>query len=183
MQKCSIGALGLAFLILGCSESGGDGSSVDWTKGRGSAACHDWQEGYCQLVKDCAGTAISTCADQVQTLACATDAVASNCAAQFAKGSCGSLNSGGGCSPLEVVDAAVAVHACNDYLTAVCTHNATCGSAVDVATCVATLQGSLSCAKAIGAKLNYETCMQEIGALSCSGTIPPGCTQLIYVSQ
>ena len=171
-----------AILSVGCSSSTDSKSTpVDWTVGRGSAACHEWQQAFCELESKCGTASISTCASQVQTVSCTTDTAAANCATSIAAASCSSFPSG--CNVTDIADTAAAVQACTDYLTAGCTHDANCGSSTAVEVCVANLQTTLSCSKAIGVKLNYESCMTQIKSADCSSALPAECKSLIYVSS
>jgi len=171
-----------AILSVACSSSTDSKSTpVDWAVGRGSTACQEWQQAFCELESKCGTASVSTCAGQLQTVSCTTDTAAANCASSIAAASCSSFPSG--CNVTDIADTAAAVQACADYLTAGCTHDANCGSTTAVDTCVANLQTSLSCSKAIGVKLNYESCMTQIRSAGCGSALPAECTSLIYVSS
>ncbi len=168
--------------VLGCS-SGDDNkpTPVDWTAGRGTAACHEWQESFCTHLTNCGATEMAKCATQVQTLTCASDETAANCATAIEAATCPGIPSG--CNSNDIADRTWASAACTTYLTALCTHDANCGSSVTVADCVPKLQTSSNCAQAIGVKLNYEDCLSRINAAACSDAIASECKSLIYVAS
>jgi len=171
-----------AIISVGCS-SGNDSKStpVDWTVGRGTAACHEWQKAFCERQSTCGGVDLVTCANQLQTVTCASDATAANCATSITAATCSTATSG--CNISDVADTAWAIQSCTDYLTAACTHDANCGSGIAVDTCVANLQSSSSCAGALGVKLKYESCLAQINAATCTTTLPADCKSLIYIGS
>jgi len=168
-------------LICGCSGSNDNKSAaVDWTAGRGTEACHEWQQAFCELEAKCGSASVATCGSQVQTIQCASDTTAADCATSMAAATCSAMPAG--CNSTDVADTAWAKQACIDYLTAMCTHNASCGSSTSVDTCVANQQTTSSCSKAIGVKLNYESCISQINAASCATQLATECASLIYVT-
>ena len=60
------GALVLISLALGCSDDPSNPPA-----GRGSAACHEWQDAYCGLLAKC--MAANTACDQIRGVACKSD--------------------------------------------------------------------------------------------------------------
>jgi hypothetical protein len=162
-----------AIFLFSCSGSNNSNSTpnVDWTKGRGDAACHEWQQAYCELGAKCAGAALSDCAQQYQGIVCNSDTTAANCATTLGAANCSSLPTG--CNATDVADATTAVAGCNQLYTAICTHNATCGSTTAVDACVSQLQSQNNCNNAIGLELGFETCLSKVNAAACTATQQP----------
>jgi hypothetical protein len=177
----SIRLLWIVNCVLACS-SGNDSKSnaVDWAAGRGTPACHEWQQAYCNFQAKCLGGDLATCAQQVQTITCISDTTAANCATSIESATCSAVSVA--CNATDIADAAYAQQQCTDYLTALCTHDANCAGGGEVDSCVASLQTTISCNNAIGVKLNYESCLAQINAASCAGTFPSGCSSLIYTT-
>ncbi|GEM_PF-1718690 len=170
-------------IVLGCSSGDDDKkvTAVDWTAGRGSDACRQWQEAFCTSLTECGLTELSQCASQVQTVTCASNQTAADCAAAIEASGCSGVPTG--CGSTDIADRGWAREACTDYLTAICTHDAGCGSTVAVADCVANMQDDSNCEQAIGVKLNYEDCLARINSAACSATMPTECRSLIYVAS
>lgn len=183
-MKYEVGSLmlGASLSLLACGSGSDDNaSSVDWANGRGSGACHQWQQSYCELAGKCGSTSSSNCAEQMQAIPCVSDTVAADCATSFATATCSTVPSG--CDVADVADKAWAEQACDDLLTMVCTHDANCGSSTAVGACVSRLQSDIDCSKAVGVRLNYESCLSKIKSASCSATLPTECKTLIYISS
>ena len=169
-----------AMILFSCSGSNNSNSppSVDWTKGRGDAACHEWQQAYCEMGTKCAGVSASDCALQYQGIVCNSDTTAANCATTLSSANCSSLAAG--CNATDLADATTAVAGCNQLYTAICTHNANCGSATAVDACVSQLQSQNDCSKAIGLELGFETCLSKVNAATCASTEQPSeCTNVV----
>jgi len=171
-------------LSVACSGSNNSTniSSVDWAKGRGDAACHEWQQAYCELVSKCGGVALADCGQQYQGIACNSDTTAANCATSLTAASCSAMPAG--CGPTDLADTAPAMAGCNQLYTAICTHNSNCGSATATDSCVSQLQAQNNCSGAIGLELSFETCLAKIAAASCTtSTQPAECTKVLVNAQ
>jgi len=168
-----------AMILFSCSGSNNSSSpNVDWSKGRGDAACHEWQQAFCEVGAKCAAAALNDCANQYQGIVCNSDTTAANCATTLNAASCGALPTG--CNATDVTDPTAAVAGCNQLYTAICTHNTTCGSATAVDACVSQLQSENNCNNAIGLELGFETCLSKVSAASCTATqLPSECTNVI----
>jgi hypothetical protein len=164
-------------LLIGCSNDDNSTPSVDWTIGRGTAACHEWQQAYCELAAKCAGLALTDCARQYQGITCNSDTAAANCATALEAATCVSVPSG--CGATDLADTAPAIAGCNQLYTDVCTHDANCGSSTTVDSCVSQMQTQASCDNAIGLELNYETCLAKISAATCTASMPTECTDVL----
>jgi hypothetical protein len=167
-----------------CSEKDNSpgAPAVDWTTGRGTAACHEWQRSYCELAARCEGVTLVTCATQYQGIECSSDTTATNCATSLDAATCTSPPTG--CNATDIANTAPANQGCNDLYTAVCTHNTSCGDTTPVATCVTDLQGVHDCSAAIGLALSYQDCMTQINAAACSSTaLPTACDNVILMPQ
>ena len=160
-------------ILLSCSGTNSSNSSpqVDWTKGRGDATCHEWQQAYCEMAAKCAGASASDCAQQYQGIVCNSDTTAANCATTLSSANCSSPPTG--CNATDLADATTAVTGCNKLYTAICTHNANCGSSTAVDACVSQLQAQNDCNKAIGLELGFETCLSKLSALACTASEQP----------
>jgi hypothetical protein len=172
-------AVGFAGGCGGSTGTSGGGSGA--ATGRGSAACQDWQKAVCGFIVGCGAATQSTCDGNYQTIACKSDAQAASCTAKFRSATCQTPPAG--CDLSDLGDPAPAVKACNDYLDAACKANERC-SGTAAADCRATVGGGIDCSKAIGVGLSFETCMSELGSMSCSaGTFPTACKGSIKVSS
>jgi hypothetical protein len=79
----------------------------------------------------------------------------------------------------DLADPAPAQKACDDFESAVCTHDDKCrpGTCED---CLSSLKVGLNCANAIGAMLTYEQCMADIPNAGCSNaSLPSTCTDVL----
>jgi len=175
-------AMTASLLPLFAACSGGNNStnisSVDWAKGRGDAACHEWQQAYCELVSKCGGVALADCGQQYQGIACNSDTTAANCATSLTAASCSAMPAG--CGPTDLADTAPAMAGCNQLYTAICTHNSNCGSATATDSCVSQLQTQNNCSGAIGLELSFETCLAKVAAASCTmSTQPAECINVL----
>jgi len=161
-----------AMILFSCSGSNNSSSpNVDWSKGRGDAACHEWQQAYCEVGAKCAAAALNDCANQYQGIVCNSDTTAANCATTLGSASCSALPAG--CNATDLANATTAVAGCNQLYTAICTHNANCGSPTAVDACVSQLQAQNDCNKAIGLELGFETCLSKVNAAACSASEQP----------
>lgn len=171
-----------AMILFSCSGKDDSNSSaqVDWTKGRGDATCHEWQRAYCEMGNKCAGMSIGTCAQQYQGMVCKSDTTAANCATTLTSSNCSSPPTG--CNAADLADPTMAVAGCNQLYTAICTHNANCGSPTAVDACVSEMQGQNDCNKAIGLELSFETCLSKVNASSCTATESPSECEKVIVN-
>ena len=176
--------LSLAFSIspLGCSgkDTSPAAPPTDWSAGRGSAACREWQRSFCEYAAKCGSTTLVSCATQMQQLSCNSDTNASNCATSLDAAACGAAPIG--CNMTDIVDSAPAVQGCNDLLTAVCTHDSNCGSTPAIATCVTQQLTSLNCSNAIGLALNYQDCLSKLNTAACTASFPKECNDVVLLN-
>jgi len=153
--------------------------SVDWTAGRGTAACREWQRAYCELSAKCGGMALATCAAQAQQIACSSDTTASNCASALDAASCSAVPTS--CEPTDLVDTAPAIQGCNAILTDWCNHNTKCGSTMPLDTCMSEQLATTNCNNAIGLALSFDTCVATITAAACTAAFPSACEEMVLL--
>jgi hypothetical protein len=169
-------------LLNNCSGSH-DSNSIDWTKGRGTAACQEWQQSLCNWASRCNLQDITTCATQNQQIECSSDTTAANCATSFDSASCSTVPAG--CNVTDtngVVNAAPAIQGCNDWVDAICSKAVSCGAYGTTSACQTDMQSSLDCSTAIGLGLHFQDCMTQTAALTCSSTSTPAvCEDTILV--
>ncbi len=173
--------LGLLVSVLGCAESN-DGAAaepaaVDWSLGRGTAACHQWQQGFCEFMQKCGAMPWEGCVAQNQGMACKSDAAASKCAATFSSASCTGIPAD--CTYDAIRDRAPAVALCEGYAAAACDLELRCGKTSDKTQCVATVKAARHCDVAVSIQLSYETCISELKSMSCASALPTACTQAV----
>ncbi len=164
-------ACALAFFTACGGSDSPAGASVDWTNGRGSATCHEWQRAYCELANKCGGTALADCAKQYQGIACNSDTTAANCATTLAASSCATVPTG--CSATDLADTAPAIAGCTQLYTSICAINTRCGATTTADACMTELQTQHNCNSTIGLELSFETCISKLGSESCDSTSAP----------
>lgn len=171
-------ALGGALFVAGC---GGDDDESP--PGRGSAACQDFQDSACDFGADrCGSTNRAACDHAFKGIECKSDEAASACANALNGASCGQAVSG--CDLDAIIDPAPAVMRCEQLIDKVCDHFVACGSFPNRETCAPSLgmTSVLSCDNAVSTSLSYETCMEQIGELSCQARMLPSvCNAAISV--
>jgi hypothetical protein len=168
--------------ILSCSSKNDSPSAVvtDWTAGRGTAACHEWQRASCEWAARCNARDVAQCAAQYQEIECNSDTTATNCATSFDAAACTTLPAN--CGMTDLANAAPAIQGCTDFFNALCARDATCGSPTPTATCVTQTEtaSSIDCSLAIGLSLNFQDCLTQINTLSCNAAAQPAvCTKSI----
>jgi len=171
-------------LVLSCSGKDNTPSTpaIDWTAGRGTAACREWQRAFCELAAKCGTTTLTACANQMQQIACNSDATAASCATSLDAATCAAPPAS--CNMTDVLDATPAIQGCNDFLTAVCTLDTKCGSTTPLDTCVTQQLTTINCANAIGLALDYQDCLTQINAAACTSTAMPAvCIKAILLHQ
>lgn len=177
MKRAFKWSASLGCLLLGCSS--GDECAMDWSAGRGSTGCHDWEREYCELQSMCWGADVNTCGRQLQAVQCSSEDVAASCAEFLSKASCGPIANG--CHIEEIADMNWAVATCNAHAEFLCERMKRCDGTVDVASCESDTIANQGCARAIGVKLRYEGCVERISSLSCGNEIPSECAWLFYI--
>jgi hypothetical protein len=175
MRTLSCWLIATGLLAAAC---GGDDD--DGPRGRGSAACQDFQDAICDFGADrCGASSRAECDASFQGIECKSDSAASGCANALNATACGQRPAG--CDLAQVIDPAPAVAKCEALFDAACDHLMACGQVADRATCVATTSAGLSCAQAVSASLDYERCIDEIESASCSVALPQICRAAIRV--
>jgi hypothetical protein len=183
-MKNTLGGLFLALTTLAASacssDAGSGGTAASSSPGRGSTACQSWQTAVCKLVVSCGLLSQSSCDDNYKGIACKSDTQASDCAKKFQSAACSSPPSA--CDISDLVDTAPAIASCNQYLDAVCAQTTRCSPTTTAAACHAEVAAQVDCSKAAGVSTSFETCLHELGALSCtSQTAPKSCDGAIKV--
>ena len=161
----------------GTSSTGGTtAASIDWTIGRGSTACHAWQQAICDYFVKCNAVDLTTCANEIQSISCDSDTTATRCATALESASCN--NAPTNCSLTAVVDTAPAIQGCSDLCQATCAHDVTCNAAVNQ--CQNRCERQVGCSSAVGITLDLEACITAIGSASCSTpALPAICSGVI----
>ncbi len=174
-----------AWLLNCCGNSNSSNTtpSVDWTAGRGTAACHEWQQSFCNWASRCSLQDMTTCAAQMQQLECSSDTTAADCATSFDSAACTAMPAG--CNVTDaIVNTAPAIQSCNDFQSAFCTKAVGCGAYSSAADCLTQAQSSLDCSKAVGVGLSYSTCITQVNALTCtSSDLPASCKDVILLQS
>jgi hypothetical protein len=79
-----------------------------------------------------------------------------------------------------VADPEPAKSACEELADSFCERTIECGLASDKERCVASSVEVLSCARALGYQLNFETCLDDIEKADCTAlTMPASCDSVI----
>ena len=182
-MKIRIAGLGgvACFCVAACSSDPKPPAPITWDDGRGSAACHSWQEAICTWAQKCGAMDQATCVEQAKSITCKTDALATQCAQTLNTLACVNPT---GCDFLAMADPAPAVQACNQFMSALCSKGATCPGGQPVDQCVASLAASLNCNAAVGYTLGYEKCMADVQAINCANaSFPASCDGVIKATQ
>lgn len=158
-----VAALGLA-----CSGTGTDGGD-GFGSARGSAACHQWQQAFCEGAKRC-GLNAEAC-EQAKGVYCASDAAATDCAARMQDAPCGTVPAA--CAPAALADPAPARVDCERLVSALCDRTVACDGSKTRESCATETATALACTRAVAAKPSLETCIDAVGALQCSATALP----------
>ena len=154
----------------GTSSTGGTtAASIDWTIGRGTTACHAWQQAACDYFVKCNAVDLTTCANEIQSISCDSDTTATRCATALESASCN--NAPTNCSVNTVVDTAPAIQGCSDLCQAKCAHDTACNTADN--RCQRTCERQVGCSSAVGITLNLAACIAATGSASCSTTAWP----------
>jgi len=157
-------------LAMACSSP----SPASAPKGRGSAACNEWQTAICAWASKCGSPTAGTCQDQANAISCISDQKAADCATAFNAASCTAPPSG--CDLFDLPDPAPATAACHQFLDELCVAELRCVPTMTSAECHQTIDATLDCTKAIGVKLSFEQCISDLKALSCQmHTSPESC--------
>jgi hypothetical protein len=157
--------------------------------GRGSTACHDWQDAVCDYNQKCQGTLNrAQCNDQFQAITCKSDGLAHTCEDAYRNLAC-KVEPPSTCSAAEVADPKPAQDACSTLIDRFCDRYVTCGTADSKDSCVmiASTQ-AFDCSRAIGYTLDFESCLAAIAAADCSSLEDPDkppdpCLDVIELSR
>lgn len=173
-------------VLVGCGggSDGGGGDGGGASVGRGSAACRDWQDALCDFVsQQCGGLSRALCDEQYQGVSCLSDATATACSNAFNSSSCASPPAS--CDIADIADPAPAQQACREFIDHLCASGIRCGQYATDAECQAdTTSGGLDCETIAVFKLSYETCLEEIDALSCTAVaLPASCNDVFLRVQ
>jgi hypothetical protein len=151
-------------------------------QGRGSAACHAWQDAVCDYAADrCGAMTRSECDSQYQAVTCQSDDAARSCADDFNTSRCGRASAS--CDLDAIADPAPATRACDDLVQHFCARSVSCGASETQDACLATptVKG-IDCGKAIAYRLAYEQCFQQVDTLDCTVLeLPPICSDVIIL--
>jgi len=157
-------------LAIACSSP----SPPSAPKGRGSAACNEWQTAICAWASKCSSPTAATCQDQANSISCISDTKAADCATALNAASCTAFPSG--CNLFDLPDPAPAMAACHQFLDELCAAQVRCAPATTLDQCHQLIDATVDCTKAIGVKLTFEQCIADIKALSCQmPTSPASC--------
>jgi hypothetical protein len=165
----------LRLMLCGGLFALGCGDDDDAPRGRGSAACQDFQDSACDFIVDqCGGTSRAACDKGFRGIECKSDDAASACANGLNDATCGQAVSG--CDLGAVIDPAPAIARCQTLVDKVCDHLVGCKLLTSRDACqVATMMG-LSCAQAVSTSLDFEDCVQQVDGLTCeNGSLPTVC--------
>ena len=156
---------------------GTDSSSDPEPVGRGSDACHDWQDAFCDYVADqCGSSSRATCDDQARAISCNSDAEAEACVETLRAAACDSPPAE--CDLRALADPAPAVAACEDLAQAACAVEARCGGRT-LEECVPAAITEWSCPDAVGVTLDYEECMSLLDDYPCTEPPPDVCDRVL----
>jgi hypothetical protein len=170
LSLTSVLSFSLLLSLTGCKSDDDSGPPA----GRGSDACREWQGAICDFSDRCtvaSSADVEKCRHQAPGITCKSDEQASNCVAQLSNGAC-TQATGLGCDLRDLADPAPATAACNQFLDALCSAAERCGQSTKAA-CLADPQLSTTCTGVIGHTLDFEQCIKELGALSCTANDAP----------
>jgi hypothetical protein len=147
--------------------------------GRGSEECHVWQDAACDHFADrCGALPRDICDEQYQSVTCRSDAVAKTCAAELKTAACGAATAD--CLIDSVADVQPATDACNSLFERFCERSTTCGASDSMDMCLADPNMTMLCLKAVGFRLDFEKCLDEIDMAACeSFSLPQICSDVI----
>jgi len=160
-------ALAWIALVMGCSDDPGPAG----TKGRGSAACNEWQSAYCGYASKCQPSSANSACEQIKGVSCKSDTEANQCAAAINGASCTAPPPAGG-DVGSIAEPTPAKKMCEDFKAAFCKRLDECDPG-SLATCLEAVKATPDCEKAIAVTLAYETCMSEIPKIVCTAPALP----------
>lgn len=170
----------LAVTALSCSDAMEDETESE-ARGRGSAACREWQDALCDWAADqCDGMSRATCDRQAQGVECASDADAEACTATLRAAPCDEPATE--CGVLAMADREPAEQACEEYAQVVCAAEERCGMAV-ASVCTETMIDQLRCSSAYGVALDYEACIHLLQIRECTDPLPAICDTVLLVEE
>src|SRR5690349_12697729 len=151
--------LGGLLLLAGCGDDDDDSPP-----GRGSVACQDFQDAFCDYASDrCGSTARSDCDHSFKGIECKSDDAASRCANGLNDATCGQPVSG--CDFNAIIDPAPAVARCEQLFDRICTHFVDCGTFPTRDSCEPLMTAGLDCSNAVSTSLTYEDCLEQVDDL------------------
>ena len=175
MRTMLVLVFGAGLLALGCK------GEDDAAKGRGTAACQDFQDAVCDFAADhCHVSERGTCDHAFQGIECKSDAVASACANSLNDAACGAAVPT--CDLSQIIDTQPAIAHCQELIAKLCAHLAQCGQTASLDSCLASPPtGGLDCLQAASVGLGYEDCLQQIDDWSCGAQTPRICSEVIGI--
>jgi len=166
-------------LLSACSSDpdGATDANDAGAMGRGSAACHEWQQSYCEWNSACQGPAVGC--EQVKGIYCKSDDDAQRCAAAMKSSSCTELPAG--CDVGVLADRDRAQKACEDFAASYCERVDACLTGPHDP-CIEQVATVLDCMRALGVTLSYEQCMSAVPTMDCKTlAVPPPCRGVLLL--
>jgi hypothetical protein len=162
-------------LLAGCK------ADDDEPRGRGTAACRDFQDAVCDFAADqCRASDRGTCDSVFQGVECKSDSAASACANGLNDAVCGGAASS--CDLSQIIDTQPAIDRCHTLIGMLCGHLADCGQVPSREQCEATpAMLGVDCAQAASASLRYEDCIAKLDGLACGAQVPSECNKVIGI--
>jgi len=164
-----------AAAISACGGSEDPPPSSPQVTGRGTPACNTWQTAVCSFAARCSTAPAATCQEQATAISCISDQKAQDCAAALDAATC--AMGPPGCDLKDLADPVPAQAACQQFIDETCAFGMRCDATLTLDSCRQQAATQVDCTKAIGAKLQFEQCISEIRALSCTAQAgPPSCS-------
>jgi hypothetical protein len=182
--------LALGALATGCH--GGDDDDAAPHCGapagaRGTSECQRWQVAICDYAEKCGTLAQCTCITQASSLACKSEAEATRCADLLPSAACGD-SALASCDLAEMADPAPAVAGCQQFLSAYCDLEVSCGISATKDACLTSNMGSgadqVDCTRVIGLSTTFDQCLADIPGVSCqASSAPASCKNVLLAAQ
>jgi hypothetical protein len=148
-----------------------------------SSTCLTWQDATCDYLADkCQSVARDYCDDYTQSLFCESDETVQACIDALATGTC--PNTPEACQG--VADRAPAKWYCLTFIEALCDRGEAC-NLESKDQCVESANASLDCDETVGVGPTMETCLSQLGSLSCAALnayqLPAACQGVFKVDE
>ena len=171
----------VVLLLLSSCSSDPDGAADDANDagavGRGSPACHEWQQAYCEWNSACENPSVAC--EQVKGIYCKSDEDAQRCATAMTSSACSELPAG--CDVGVLADRGRAQKACEDFAESFC-HRLDACSTTAHDPCIEEVKLVLDCKRALGVTLSYEQCMSSVPNMDCKTlAVPPTCRGVLLL--